>query len=391
VSAVRIPPVDDPRFWQQGPDGELAQLRRRCPVAHQPDGRYWVVTGHQQIAEISKDPERFSSARGVLIVDRGRAVAAADSLLYVDPPRHGALRRIVNRGFTVRRVAALQPVIEKIVTDVLDAVAPNAPLDAVDAICAPVPLLVIAHLLGVPAADLPDFRKWTDAIAIAATDYTDPRAMDAAGFFVYFNEKLDERAADPNPPEDILTALTADAELTRAEQLGFCMSLLVAGNETTRHLISGGLVALADHPDQRARLAADESLVPDAVEEMLRWVTPILAMARTTACPVDLAGESVEPDEYLVMLYAAANRDETVFGADAGQFDITRSPNPHLSFGIGEHFCLGAQLARLEAAILFSQLLRRWPQYQLCGRPEMGASTLLRETIRLPILLDPPG
>ncbi|HEX5144989.1 MAG TPA: cytochrome P450 [Mycobacterium sp.] len=386
-----VPHVEDPRFWQQGPDAELADLRRRCPVVHQPDGQYWVVTGHQQIAEISKDPENFSSARGVLIVDRNRAVAAADSLLYVDPPRHAVLRRIVNRGFTVRRVAALRPVIEKIVTDVLDAVEPDVPVDAVDAICAPVPLLVIAHLLGVPAADLPEFRKWTDAIAIAATDYSDPRAMDAAGFVVYFNAKLDERAADPNPPEDILTALVADAELTRAEQLGFCMSLLVAGNETTRHLIGGGLAALADHPEQRARLAADESLVPDAVEEMLRWVTPILAMARTTTCPVDLAGESVAADEYLIMLYAAANRDEAVFGPDADQFDVTRSPNPHLAFGIGEHFCLGAQLARLEAVIVFTEVLRRWPHYQLCGRPEMGASTLLRETVQLPIVLDPPG
>ena len=388
---MRVPPVHDPQFWQQGPDAELGDLRRRCPVTHQFDGQYWVVTGHQQIAEISKDPVSFSSARGVLIVDRGRAVAAADSLLYVDPPRHATLRRIINRGFTVRRIAALRPVIEKIVAEVLDAVEPGAPVDAIEALCAPIPLLVIAHLLGVPAADLPDFRRWTDAIAIAATDYTDPRAMEAVGFVVYFNDKLDQRAADVNPPEDILTALTADAELTRAEQLGFCMSLLVAGNETTRHLISGGLVALAEHPDQRARLADDESLIPDAVEEMLRWVTPILAMARTTTCPVDPAGESVGPDQYLVMLYAAANRDEVVFGPDADRFDVALSPNPHLAFGVGEHFCLGAQLARLEAVVVFTEVLRRWPHYRLSDSPQMGASTLLRETVRLSILFDPPS
>jgi cytochrome P450 len=169
------------------------------------------------------------------------------------------------------------------------------------------------------------------------------------------------------------------------------MSLLVAGNETTRHLISGGLVALAEHPDQRAALAADESLIPTAVEEMLRWVTPILAMGRTTACPVDLGGTQVSQDEYLVMLYAAANRDETVFGDTADAFDVTRSPNPHLAFGIGEHFCLGAQLARLEAKIVFTEVLRRWPNYQVLDGVELGASTLLRETVKLPILLQPNG
>jgi cytochrome P450 len=242
-------------------------------------------------------------------------------------------------------------------------------------------------MLGVPAEELPTFRTWSDAIAIAATDPTDPRAMAAIDFFVYFNAKLDARAGEANPPEDLLTAITADAELTRAEELGFCMSLLVAGNETTRHLISGGLVALAEHPAQRARLAEDETLIPVAVEEMLRWITPIVAMARTTTCPVTLGATDVDADQYLVMLYAAANRDEAVFGSDAGEFDASRSPNPHLAFGIGEHFCLGAQLARLEAKVVFTEVLRRWPNYSVLDGVQMGASTLLRETVKLPISL----
>jgi cytochrome P450 len=246
---------------------------------------------------------------------------------------------------------------------------------------------MIAHMLGVPAEDLPAFRIWSDAIAIAATDPTDPRAMVAIDFFTYFNAKLDARLGEADPPEDLLTAILADAELTRAEQLGFCMSLLVAGNETTRHLVSGGLIALAEHPDQRAHLVADESLIPAAVEEMLRWITPIVAMARTTTCPVTVGGTHVDSDSYLVMLYAAANRDETVFGEDASEFDISRSPNPHLAFGIGEHFCLGAQLARLEAKVIFTEVLRRWPRYQVLDGVQMGASTLLRDTVTLPILL----
>ncbi|MET0704230.1 MAG: cytochrome P450 [Mycobacterium sp.] len=386
---MKVPMVHDPEFWRRGPDHELAELRRGCPVVRQPDAGFWAVTGHREIVEISKDPATYSSAKGVLIGDLKRTVSGAESILYVDPPRHVAMRRIVNRGFTVRRVAELTPVVERIVGDVLDAIDPSVPIDAVNAISAPVPILVIAHMLGVPAEDLPTFRIWSDAIAIAATDPTDPRAMVAIDFFTYFNAKLDARIGEPDPPEDLLTAILADAELTRAEQLGFCMSLLVAGNETTRHLVSGGLVALAEHPDQRAHLVADESLIPSAVEEMLRWITPIVAMARTTTCPVTVSGADVDADSYLVMLYAAANRDETVFGSDAGEFDVARWPNPHLAFGIGEHFCLGAQLARLEAKVLFTQVLRRWPRYQVLDGVQMGASTLLRETVTLPILLQP--
>ncbi|MFN8100112.1 MAG: cytochrome P450 [Mycobacterium sp.] len=384
-----IPDVEDPEFWQHDPDAALAGLRRDCPVARQPSGRFWTVARHDDIVTMSKDPAAYTSSKGVLIGDLKRTVTGTESILYVDPPRHVAMRRIVNRGFTVRRVAELTPVIERIVTGVLDAIDPARPVDAIDALCAPVPLLVIAHMLGVPAEDLPTFRMWSDAIAIAATDATDPRAMAAVDFFVYFNAKLDARQSESEPPPDLLTALTADSDLTRAEQLGFCMSLLVAGNETTRHLIAGGLVALAEHPRQRAMLVDDAALIPVAVEEMLRWITPIVAMARTTTCPVTLSGTAVGADEYLVMLYAAANRDETVFGSDADRFDVTRSPNPHLAFGIGEHFCLGAQLARLEAKIVFTEVLRRWPEYRVLDGVRMGASTLLRETAELPILFQP--
>jgi cytochrome P450 len=384
---VRVPNVHDPEFWRSEPDQELGEFRRTCPVAHHPDAGYWAVAGHDEIVLMSKDPATYTSSKGVLIGDRQRTVAAADSILYVDPPRHVAQRRVVNRAFTVRKVALLAPVIERIVADVFDAIDPTLPVDAVDAISAPVPILVIAHMLGVPAEDLPRFRTWSDAIAIAATDPTDPRAMVAIDFISYFSDRLDARVADPT--DDLLGALVADSELTRVEQLGFCMSLLVAGNETTRNLISGGLAALAEHPEQRAQLAADSALIPTAVEEMLRWVTPIVAMARTTTCPVQVAGESIDGDSYMVMLYGAANRDDRVFGGDAAEFDVTRSPNPHLAFGVGEHFCLGAQLARLEARIVFSEVLRRWPDYQVLDDPEIGSSTLLHEFVKLPILLQP--
>ncbi len=153
---MRVPNVHDPEFWQGGPDQELAELRRGCPVALHADAGFWTIAGHDEIVRISKDPATFSSAKGVLIGDLKRTVTGTESILYVDPPRHVAMRRIVNRGFTVRRVAQLTPILEGIVADVLDAIDPEEPVDAVDAICAPVPILMIAHMLGVPAEDLPD-------------------------------------------------------------------------------------------------------------------------------------------------------------------------------------------------------------------------------------------
>lgn len=382
-----MPDVHDPQFWSSGPDGPLREFRLSCPVARHQEAGFWAVASHDEITRISKDPETFTSSKGALIGDRGRTVMATDSILYVDPPRHVAQRRVVNKAFTARKVALLAPVVEQIVADAFDTIDGGAPVNAVDAVSAPIPILVIGHMLGVPAEDLATFRTWSDAIAIAATDPTDPRAGRAMDFFLYFNAKLDERQADPK--DDLLSVLVADAELTRAEQLGFCMTLLVAGNETTRHLISGGLAALAAHPEQRARLVADETLIPTAVEEMLRWVTPIVAMSRTTTCPVELGGAPVDDGEFVIMLYAAANRDERVFGASADEFDVTRSPNPHLAFGVGEHFCLGAQLARLEGRIVFTEILRRWPNYQVLGDADMAPSTLLRECVNLPVIFQP--
>jgi cytochrome P450 len=368
--AVDIPRLTDPAFWGAHPDPALTELRRSCPVAYDETDALWAVSRHEDIVAMSRDTDQFISSKGVLILDRTRAIGAADSILYVDPPRHVTMRRVVNRAFTVRRVAALEPVVRAIVTERLDAVDPTQPHDLVDVLSAPVPLLVIAHMLGV-----------------AATDLTPDNATLAMEMAVYFNTKLDARVAQAS--DDLLTALVADDGLTRPEQLGFCISLLVAGNETTRCLISGGALALAEHPDQRAALLADSAGIPDAVEEMLRWITPITTMSRTARCPVDLGGQKVAEGDFLVMLYAGANRDEEVFGETAHDFDVTRTPNPHLAFGVGEHFCLGAQLARLEGRVVFEELLARFPDYRICEGVERMDSTLLRQWHSVPVVLRP--
>jgi cytochrome P450 len=384
-------PLDDSRFYAGDPDPVLADLRRRCPVYYHPAGNFWVLTRHADLQEVSKDPARFCSGQGVLLADRARAIAAADSILYLDPPVHGRYRKLVSRAFTPRTVATLEPRIRELAVELLDELDPTAPVDAVDALSAPLPLFVIAEMLGVPASDREAFRRWSDAIMEAATDLNDTNAALAAELLLYFDEKLQTRI--DHPGDDLLSALvtaTVDGErLTRDEQLGFCMTLLVAGNETTRSLITGGLIALAQHPDQRSQVVADPGLLPQAVEELLRWVTPIMAMARTATGDTAVGGEPIAQGDYVVLSYAAANRDEEAFGPDAARFDITRSPNPHLAFGFGEHNCLGAGLARVEARVLFDELLRRWPFFQLAGEPTRVPSTLLRQVAHLPILFDP--
>jgi cytochrome P450 len=275
--------------------------------------------------------------------------------------------------------------------ELLDDIDPRRPVDLVDSLCAPLPMLVIAELLGLPAEDRENFRRWSDAIMAAATDLTEENALQALELIAYFDVQLDQRT--DTPTEDLLSGLLLaevdGARLSRAEVQGFCMTLMVAGNETTRSLVSGGMVELAAHPEQRARLAREPQLIPAAVEEMLRWVTPIMAMARTTTRDTSLGGADLGAGEFVLLAYGAANRDEEVFGKDAHAFDIARNPNPHVSFGFGEHFCIGASLARMEARILVEEVLARWPDYQLVGEVVRAPSTLFRQITRAPVLFSP--
>ncbi len=384
-------PLGQPDFFAGDPDPALSRLRRRSPVSWQDGGGFWAVTRHADIQAISRDPQTFCSGQGVLIADRNRPVAAADSLLYLDPPRHERFRKLINRAFTPRRVAELEPRVRELATELLAAVDAGRTVDLVDAVCAPLPMLVIAELLGLPAEDRDDFRRWSDAAMAAATELTDASVRTTLELLDYFDGQLQARAESPT--DDLLSALLgAEVDgvgLTRRELQGFCLTLLVAGNETTRSLMAGGLVALAEHPEQRARLAGEPALIPTAVEELLRWVTPVMAMARTTTRPATVADAELGAGAYVVLAYSAGNRDEEVFGESADDLDITRSPNPHLSFGFGEHFCIGASLARLETRVLLEEVLARWPHYEVAGTVDRAPSTLLRQVTRAPIRLAP--
>lgn len=371
----------------------LAALRERAPVFPTLDGS-WAVTRYEDIRTVSRDPERFVSGRGVLINDPLRAEGSgglgAFSVLHLDPPVHALYRKVVNRQFTPKAVGRLEDVIRRTVTEVLDAAPEREAIDGVDDLASVVPIAIIAELFGVGDADRDVFRRWSDAI-IAAPDQGDPPGGgDEFGEMAAFlMAHVDSPATEGNDLLAILKSAELDGRtLSRLEIMGFCMTLLVAGNETTRTLISGGMEALYRHPDQRGRLADGTAPLAAAVEELLRWVTPIQAFGRTAKVDVELGGRQVPAGDFVVMLYASGNRDESVFGPTAAHFAIDRPVTPtHLAFGFGEHLCLGAALARLEARVFFEELLARYPDYELTGPTEYVQSTLVRGAARMPLVL----
>jgi cytochrome P450 len=368
---------------------ECAMLRRDAPVHEYAPGCF-TVARYADVRDVSRDPERFCSGRGVLMHDPLRHGGEINgSILHMDPPAHAPWRKLTSRRFTPRAVMEMEPRVQAVARDVLDAAATGTTIDFVDAIAAPFPVLVIAELLGIAADDRDQFRRWSDA-TIASPDEAEPDLGAVAELYRYLVALVRARRRDPG--DDLVSALVTgevDGEpVGTPDAVGYCVALLVAGNETTRQLTSGAAALLAEHPGQRARLVREPERLPNAVEEFLRVVTPIQAFGRTATRDTELAGTRVPEGGFVVMLYASANRDETVFGPTAPEFDVGRVfDNAHLAFGFGEHLCLGAALARLEARVLFEELLARHPDYEVVGAPAWVPSTLVRGMASLPVVL----
>jgi cytochrome P450 len=374
----------------------LAALRLREPV-HACGPGFWAVSRYEDIRNLSRDPAHFCSGQGALVNDPMRestAPVSSRSILHMDPPEHAAFRGLVNRRFTPRALSGLTESIRKTASTLLDAVEARAEIDFVAELSAPFPLTVIAELLGIDESDREDFRGWSDA-AIESPDLPSDETMAAlgqlSGFIVdHIRSKRDR------PGEDLVSLLVGSevggCPLSKEELFMFLLTLLVAGNETTRTLLSGTAVVLHEHPDQRAALASNVSLVPGGVEECLRWVTPVHAFCRTATQDTEVAGASIAAGDYLCMLYASGNRDERIFGDDAARFDVRRATNPmHVAFGFGEHVCLGASLARLEARIFVEELLERFPHYEVTGTAERVRSTTVAGIRSLQVVLAPDG
>lgn len=352
--------------WRE-PWPSYAGLRDDDPLHHVADGDFWVLSRHADVMAAAIDHATYSSAQG-LSVAYGElerlGMADRPPLVMQDPPVHTAFRKLVARGFTPRQVVSLEPTVTAFVTERLDRLEEAGGGDVVAELFKPLPSLVVAHYLGVPDEGRERFDAWTEAIVAAGAG---GQALDAAdavtGMLGYFTELVERRRRSPGDDTiSHLVAAGADGPDLLAV-LGYVFTMVTGGNDTTTGLLGGAVQLLASAPDQRALLVADPGLVPDAVEELLRLTSPVQGLARTTTRAVTLHGRTVPAGRKVLLLYGAANRDPRRYGPDADELDVRRRPGQLLTFSQGNHHCLGAAAARLQARVALTELLRRFPSY----------------------------
>jgi len=374
---VSAPPTDlsigltDGTFYGGDPFPAFAWMREHAPAYYDERSGVWGITRHADVKEIAKDPETFSNAGGIRPDSD-----ALPMMIDFDAPEHVRRRRLVSEGFTPKRIREAETGIREVCDAIIDKVCESGTADFVRDIAAPLPMIVIGDLLGVAPDDRDDLLRWSDDM-LKALGSPDPGAMDMATMAAikyagYITDVIEQRRRDRQSSDLVGTLVHAEIDGDRLDQESLIyesLLILIGGDETTRHVISGGMYQLLTHPDQLEALRADRSLMTTAVEEMLRWVSPIKNMARTVTRDVELHGETLRKGQKLLLLYPSANRDERVFESP-GTFDITRSPNDHVAFGFGSHFCLGNRLARLELAVMFDRLLDRLPDLALAGGGE---------------------
>ncbi|HXJ35241.1 MAG TPA: cytochrome P450 [Candidatus Eisenbacteria bacterium] len=381
--------LGSPEVWaRKDRAGIFAKLRAERPVSFHAEPEFigfpagpgfWSLTRYADVVRASRDSETFISGKGSNIGDLPiELLEFFGSMINMDAPRHTKLRKLVNRGFTPRMVASLEESVRATTRRIVDAVAPKGSCNFVEEIAAPLPLKIICDMMGIPEADNrrmfelsntilgigdPEFGVTMDVLMAAAIELSQ-----------YAQALGEERAAKAR--EDITSVLmTADVDgdrLTTAEFASFFILLVVAGNETTRNAISHGMKALTDFPDERRKWMADfDGVAPTAVEEIVRWATPVIHFRRTTTRDVELSGQKIREGEKVVLWYTSANRDEAAF-TDPYRFDVTRTPNEHVGFGGGgAHYCLGANLARQEIRVMFQELFRTLPDIHVVGEPDM--------------------
>ena len=388
--------VLDPDTYVAGPPyAALARLRAQSP-AHPVTlpglPKCWLLTRHADVRMVSRDTETFSSSRGNTLVEVEMNATSA-MLPGIDPPRHVLYRKLINQGFTVRNVKRLEPHMRTVARNIVDDVLAKGEFDAVPDISAEMSLQVIADVLGVPAEDRMNVFRWSNAIGslgIEDPDYAPtPQALGeaAAEMFSYCGELVKHRR-EHGLTDDILSALLVaevDGEKLNQDQLNeFFMLLAIAGNETTRNTLSHGILALSHHPEQRELLSRRPDAIPLAVEELLRWSSPVMHFRRTVTRDVEIGGRRIPAGDWVLIHYLSANRDEEVFDR-ADQFDVTRSDAGHAAFGGGgTHFCLGAQLARLELRVLLEELYANVPGLTVTAEPDRLRSSFFHGIKRLP-------
>jgi len=369
----------DGRFWARDPQAELGWLRRHAPVYWDEAGQVWGIALYEDVVAVSKDPQTFSNAGGIRPDND-----PLPHMIDLDDPAHKRRRGLVNKGFTLRRVAAREPRIREIAVGLIERNRAKGQFDFVMDLAAWLPLVVIGDMLGIERDHYPKLLEWSD-ILLKGTGGGPEALVRATEAYLEYNDYQRRVIADrrAKPPQEDLASILVHAELDgeRLDDdtiLAESLLILIGGDETTRHVITGGFHQLLQHPEQRRLLAAHPEKIPTAVEEMLRWVTPIRNMARTATRDVELRGQRIKKGQKLLLLYPSANRDERVF-REPQRFDVERAPNEHLAFGHAAHFCLGASLARLELRVMFEELLARMPDLELASdaAPVLRASNFI--------------
>ena len=392
--------------YKDGPPFELyRQLRAEAPVIKcrgmEPmyTDEFWAITRHADVVEVSRKFQTYSSAKkGSLMNEQATEIDndAARLMIDLDPPDHTRLKTLVNRGFTPKAMRMLEEHFREVAVQLIEEALEEGSVEFVDKVSSELPLIAIAELVGIPVEDRRKVFDWSNAM-IGSNDpeyNADPAAgqIAATELYMYSNQLAIERRQ--NPKDDIITTLISEHDgdvLTEHEFDLFMLLLAVAGNETTRNGISHGVVAMVENPDEWRRMQADPSLVPSAVEEILRWATPVNYFRRAATCDVELHGVKIREGESVTMFYPSANRDEAAF-TNPDRFDITRTPNHHVTFGGGgPHFCLGANLARLEMRILFEELSKRAQDIEFSGPVRKLQSSFIHGIKSLPVSLTRRG
>lgn len=407
ITLDQVDLADHDNFVERVPHEMFALLRREDPVHWQrePDGPgFWCVTRYDDIGTVHRDWETFSSETGGTSLQdlQPDEIEARKSMIDMDPPRHNQLRALIAKGFTPRAVRAYEQKIRELIDGILDDALPMGELDFVEHVAAELPMRVFAEMLGAPQEDRRHLVELGDKL-LGATDpefavpedvekwrhlpFSSPASLE---MFDYGRGLAAERRAHPR--DDIVTKLVQaeiDGEpLTQREFDVYFLLLATAGNETTRHTITHGMLALIEHPDQLERLRREPDLHATAAEEMLRWATPVHHFRRTATKDVQFGGKLIRRGDKVTTWFTSGNRDEDYF-PDGDRFDVARAPNPHMTFGPGGvHFCMGAHLARLEVRIAFEELLPRLRHVELAGRPERLRSNFFNGIKRLPVRVE---
>jgi cytochrome P450 family 142 subfamily A polypeptide 1 len=395
--------------WGAEMHERLMYLQKNDPVHWSEKDQLWVITGYDDVSYVSKNQQLFTSAEGV------RPGNPAKLGLIDEPePRHGNLRNMINKGFTPRMTKKLEVVFREITKDAIDAVAKDGECELVESISVPLPLLLIAEMIGIRKEDRKRFHHWSDTMIAADGHMDEPEVMLKASqafmeYAAYVTEIIEERRA--NPKDDLVSILVGakdsgllvkdwgnegiegiqDAEhmeLANDELIMLLVLLMVAGNETTRNGISGGVQLLIENPEERQKLIDDPSLINSAVEEMVRLVSPVRTFSRTVVEDTELQGKELKKGQTVFICYSSANRDPNQF-EDPDRFDVTRNPQ-HLGFGMGSHFCMGANLARMEMRVAISEILRRMPNMEYThGGPILSPSALVRTCSEMRVKFTP--